>query len=145
MANLLELTNYSITFYIYCLFSEDFRNTLVRTMKWPWLGKKISKRKNDVSIGNCQWSPNCVSLHTSVPPRKFTVTQKLSKSSISDCQKISFSNCQNLPFQTVKIFYFKLSKFSFQTVKFSFPNCQNFLLKKNWLECRDSKSLRNTG
>uniref|UniRef100_A0A1B0AUJ1 G-protein coupled receptors family 1 profile domain-containing protein n=1 Tax=Glossina palpalis gambiensis TaxID=67801 RepID=A0A1B0AUJ1_9MUSC len=31
LANLLELTNYSITFYIYCLFSEDFRNTLMRT------------------------------------------------------------------------------------------------------------------
>uniref|UniRef100_A0A1B0A5D0 G-protein coupled receptors family 1 profile domain-containing protein n=1 Tax=Glossina pallidipes TaxID=7398 RepID=A0A1B0A5D0_GLOPL len=32
LANLLELTNYSITFYIYCLFSEDFRNTLMRTL-----------------------------------------------------------------------------------------------------------------
>ncbi|XP_022899790.1 probable G-protein coupled receptor B0563.6 [Onthophagus taurus] len=31
LANLLEITNYSITFYIYCLFSEDFRNTLFRT------------------------------------------------------------------------------------------------------------------
>ncbi|XP_033250102.1 probable G-protein coupled receptor B0563.6 isoform X1 [Drosophila miranda] len=36
-ANLLELINYSLTFYIYCLFSEDFRNTLFRTFKWPWL------------------------------------------------------------------------------------------------------------
>ncbi|CAH1123404.1 unnamed protein product [Ceutorhynchus assimilis] len=32
IANLLEVTNYSITFYIYCLFSEDFRNTLLRTL-----------------------------------------------------------------------------------------------------------------
>ncbi|VEN35383.1 unnamed protein product [Callosobruchus maculatus] len=32
IANLLEITNYSITFYIYCLFSEDFRNTLFRTL-----------------------------------------------------------------------------------------------------------------
>ncbi|CAH0546618.1 unnamed protein product [Brassicogethes aeneus] len=32
LANLLEVTNYSITFYIYCLFSEDFRNTLLRTL-----------------------------------------------------------------------------------------------------------------
>ncbi|XP_017034628.1 probable G-protein coupled receptor B0563.6 [Drosophila kikkawai] len=40
-ANLLELINYSLTFYIYCLFSEDFRNTLVRTIKWPWLKGKF--------------------------------------------------------------------------------------------------------
>ncbi|KAH8323786.1 hypothetical protein KR067_000265 [Drosophila pandora] len=40
-ANLLELINYSLTFYIYCLFSEDFRNTLVRTIKWPWLKGKL--------------------------------------------------------------------------------------------------------
>ncbi|CAG9824855.1 unnamed protein product [Phaedon cochleariae] len=32
IANLLEITNYSITFYIYCSFSEDFRNTLLRTL-----------------------------------------------------------------------------------------------------------------
>jgi hypothetical protein len=31
--------------------------------------------------------------------------------------KFSFSNCQNFPFQTVKNFLFKLSKFPFQTVK----------------------------
>ncbi|XP_015606849.1 probable G-protein coupled receptor B0563.6 [Cephus cinctus] len=36
LANLLEVINYSITFYIYCLFSEDFRNTLIRTFHWPW-------------------------------------------------------------------------------------------------------------
>ncbi|XP_076286334.1 putative G-protein coupled receptor B0563.6 isoform X1 [Lasioglossum baleicum] len=36
LANLLEVTNYSMTFYIYCLFSEDFRNTLFRTLRWPW-------------------------------------------------------------------------------------------------------------
>ncbi|KAI4489100.1 hypothetical protein M0804_004598 [Polistes exclamans] len=39
LANLLEVLNYSITFYIYCLFSEDFRNTLMRTLQWPWLVK----------------------------------------------------------------------------------------------------------
>ena len=51
LANLLELLNYSMTFYIYCLFSEDFRNTLLRTMKWPWFGDKSNvKRNNDVSI-----------------------------------------------------------------------------------------------
>ncbi|CAH1161881.1 unnamed protein product [Phyllotreta striolata] len=33
VANLLEITNYSITFYIYCSFSEDFRNTLLRTLR----------------------------------------------------------------------------------------------------------------
>ena len=35
VANLLEITNYSMTFYIYCMFSEDFRNTLLRTVRWP--------------------------------------------------------------------------------------------------------------
>ncbi|CAO1388022.1 unnamed protein product [Diamesa hyperborea] len=52
MANILELTNYSMTFYIYCLFSEDFRNTLLRTVKWPWFGHKklIGKRNNDPII-----------------------------------------------------------------------------------------------
>lgn len=35
VANLLEVTNYSLTFYIYCLFSEDFRSTLLRTLRWP--------------------------------------------------------------------------------------------------------------
>lgn len=51
LANILELLNYSMTFYIYCLFSEDFRNTLLRTMKWPWFGDKSNvKRNNDVSI-----------------------------------------------------------------------------------------------
>lgn len=34
VANLLEITNYSMTFYIYCLFSEDFRNTLLHTLRW---------------------------------------------------------------------------------------------------------------
>ncbi|KAG5681340.1 hypothetical protein PVAND_010785 [Polypedilum vanderplanki] len=48
LANLMELLNYSITFYIYCLFSEDFRNTLLRTMRWPWRKDKTNvKRNND--------------------------------------------------------------------------------------------------
>lgn len=38
VANLLEITNYSMTFYIYCMFSEDFRNTLLRTLRCPWKG-----------------------------------------------------------------------------------------------------------
>ncbi|XP_056631675.1 probable G-protein coupled receptor B0563.6 [Diorhabda sublineata] len=42
IANLLEITNYSITFYIYCSFSEDFRNTLLRTLK---LGGNTSLRE----------------------------------------------------------------------------------------------------
>ena len=44
LANLLEVINYSMTFYIYCLFSEDFRNTLIRTLQWPW-GKGIGGRR----------------------------------------------------------------------------------------------------
>ncbi|KMR05136.1 putative g-protein coupled receptor -like protein [Lasius niger] len=44
LANLLEVINYSITFYIYCLFSEDFRNTLIRTLQWPWVKSKQGSR-----------------------------------------------------------------------------------------------------
>jgi hypothetical protein len=44
LANLLEVINYSITFYIYCLFSEDFRNTLIRTLQWPWVKNKQGGR-----------------------------------------------------------------------------------------------------
>lgn len=47
LANLMELTNYSITFYIYCLFSEDFRSTLFRTLKWPWIGNPICNQRKD--------------------------------------------------------------------------------------------------
>ncbi|CRL04608.1 CLUMA_CG017676, isoform A [Clunio marinus] len=55
LANLLELLNYSMTFYIYCLFSEDFRNTLLKTMKWPWCGDKSnSKRNNDFRLTTTQ-------------------------------------------------------------------------------------------
>ncbi|KAI8126825.1 hypothetical protein FF38_03110 [Lucilia cuprina] len=49
LANLLELTNYSITFYIYCLFSEDFRNTLMRTIKWPWIKSQLCHQVDEVS------------------------------------------------------------------------------------------------
>ncbi|XP_017872494.1 PREDICTED: probable G-protein coupled receptor B0563.6 isoform X5 [Drosophila arizonae] len=49
MANLLELINYSITFYIYCLFSEDFRNTLMRTIKWPWLKGKLCHQVDEIT------------------------------------------------------------------------------------------------
>ncbi|KYN01260.1 hypothetical protein ALC62_07879 [Cyphomyrmex costatus] len=44
LANLLEVINYSITFYIYCLFSEDFRNTLIRTLQWPWVKNEQGSR-----------------------------------------------------------------------------------------------------
>ncbi|XP_055611905.1 probable G-protein coupled receptor B0563.6 [Uranotaenia lowii] len=44
LANLMELMNYSLTFYIYCLFSEDFRNTLFRTIRWPWFEKPLYQR-----------------------------------------------------------------------------------------------------
>lgn len=46
LANILELLNYSMTFYIYCLFSEDFRNTLLRTLKWPWFTDKTNVKRN---------------------------------------------------------------------------------------------------
>ncbi|XP_055371328.1 probable G-protein coupled receptor B0563.6 [Condylostylus longicornis] len=50
MANLMELTNYSITFYIYCLFSEDFRNTLIRTFKWPWFSGMLYHRTDEMHL-----------------------------------------------------------------------------------------------
>lgn len=50
-ANLLELTNYSLTFYIYILFSEDFRATLLRIIRWPWFeGSICQKNNNEVSL-----------------------------------------------------------------------------------------------
>ncbi|XP_017482808.1 PREDICTED: probable G-protein coupled receptor B0563.6, partial [Rhagoletis zephyria] len=49
LANLMELANYSITFYIYCLFSEDFRNTLIRTIKWPWMRTKLCHHVDEIS------------------------------------------------------------------------------------------------
>ncbi|KAL7745143.1 hypothetical protein ACLKA6_008201 [Drosophila palustris] len=49
LANLLELINYSITFYIYCLFSEDFRSTLMRTIKWPWLKSKLCRQRDETT------------------------------------------------------------------------------------------------
>uniref|UniRef100_A0A336L6J6 CSON004033 protein n=1 Tax=Culicoides sonorensis TaxID=179676 RepID=A0A336L6J6_CULSO len=54
MVNLLELINYSITFYIYCLFSEDFRNTLLRTLRWPWIETKLCKRKDEFHLTTTQ-------------------------------------------------------------------------------------------
>ncbi|KAK7076254.1 hypothetical protein SK128_003076 [Halocaridina rubra] len=32
-ANVLEVTNFACTFYIYCVFSKDFRETFVRTLR----------------------------------------------------------------------------------------------------------------
>ncbi|XP_055615804.1 probable G-protein coupled receptor B0563.6 [Toxorhynchites rutilus septentrionalis] len=49
-ANLLELINYSLTFYIYCLFSEDFRNTLFRTIRWPWFEKPLYNRGTEFPL-----------------------------------------------------------------------------------------------
>nr|XP_045624721.1 probable G-protein coupled receptor B0563.6 [Procambarus clarkii] len=33
IANVLEVTNFAVTFYIYCLFSKDFRETFIRTLR----------------------------------------------------------------------------------------------------------------
>ncbi|CAL4074532.1 unnamed protein product, partial [Meganyctiphanes norvegica] len=32
-ANVMEVTNFAVTFYIYCLFSKDFRETFLRTVR----------------------------------------------------------------------------------------------------------------
>lgn len=32
-ANVLEVTNFAVTFYIYCVFSKDFRETFLRTLR----------------------------------------------------------------------------------------------------------------
>ncbi|KAL1404074.1 hypothetical protein pipiens_005463 [Culex pipiens pipiens] len=50
LANLMELINYSLTFYIYCLFSEDFRNTLFRTIRWPWFEKPLYNRGTEFPL-----------------------------------------------------------------------------------------------
>lgn len=33
IANVLEVTNFAVTFYIYCTFSKDFRETFLRTLR----------------------------------------------------------------------------------------------------------------
>ncbi|OXA47422.1 putative G-protein coupled receptor AH9.1 [Folsomia candida] len=50
VANLLELTNYSLTFYIYCLFSREFRTTFLSFFK-PKNGKKSPIVTNKISGG----------------------------------------------------------------------------------------------
>ncbi|KAK3852083.1 hypothetical protein Pmani_028999, partial [Petrolisthes manimaculis] len=32
-ANVLEVTNFAVTFYIYCVFSKDFRDTFLKTIR----------------------------------------------------------------------------------------------------------------
>lgn len=63
LANLLEVTNYSITFYIYCLFSEDFRNTLIQTLQWPW--SKTNQGGRDMPMKR---SPVIRATTTTTPP-----------------------------------------------------------------------------
>ncbi|CAB3362213.1 Hypothetical predicted protein [Cloeon dipterum] len=67
IANVLEVTNYSLTFYIYCLFSEDFRNTLLRTVNWPWWGEKLPP--NGLGVG-----PSAKGLKGSPPITQQTAT-----------------------------------------------------------------------
>jgi hypothetical protein len=67
IANVLEVTNYSLTFYIYCLFSEDFRSTLLRTVNWPWWGEKAPA--NGLGVG-----PSAKGLKGSPPITQQTAT-----------------------------------------------------------------------
>lgn len=65
----MELINYSLTFYIYCLFSEDFRNTLFRTIRWPWFEKPLYNRGTEVSRSKNNSLPNSLTSNSSVPPK----------------------------------------------------------------------------
>ncbi|XP_063233036.1 probable G-protein coupled receptor B0563.6 [Bacillus rossius redtenbacheri] len=77
VANLLEVTNYSITFYIYCFFSEDFRNTLFRTFRWPWWQRKKKQPFPGAKPGGTkQFSPG----KPSSPPTTTTTTITNNKS-----------------------------------------------------------------
>ncbi|KAL2723885.1 putative G-protein coupled receptor B05636 [Vespula squamosa] len=69
LANLLEVLNYSITFYIYCLFSEDFRNTLMRTLQWPWLksgqgGRKVPMKRSPLARPTTTTTPPTTAVAT---------------------------------------------------------------------------------
>lgn len=71
LANLLEVINYSITFYIYCLFSEDFRNTLIRTLQWPWVkndqgGRNLPMKRSPI--------PRPTTTTTTTPPTTTVAT-----------------------------------------------------------------------
>jgi hypothetical protein len=91
VANLLEVTNYSITFYIYCFFSEDFRNTLLRTFRWPWKGTSptaFRRAHNAVTGAKCSAPPtttatsatsNTVATTVCLPTGSINTTQKLLK------------------------------------------------------------------
>ncbi|ALC49580.1 CG33639 [Drosophila busckii] len=77
LANLLELINYSITFYIYCLFSEDFRSTLARIIKWPWLRMRNCRQAEEDEVsGTLQptavaavFNPQCPPIHSARRPK----------------------------------------------------------------------------
>jgi hypothetical protein len=47
MANLLEVTNNSLTFYIYCLFSREFRNTFLGLFR-----EKVKKGDTRAGVRN---------------------------------------------------------------------------------------------
>ncbi|KAK2579674.1 hypothetical protein KPH14_011596 [Odynerus spinipes] len=69
LANLLEVLNYSITFYIYCLFSEDFRNTLMRTLQWPWLkgsqeGRRVPMKHSPIARPTTTTTPPTTTVAT---------------------------------------------------------------------------------
>lgn len=81
VANLLEVTNYSLTFYIYCLFSEDFRNTLLRTLRWPWTQGAASALPDD------NRTKQVLGARVSAPPTTTTTT-----ASSAACLPVASSN-----------------------------------------------------
>ena len=79
VANLLEITNYSITFYIYCMFSEDFRNTLLRTLRCPWKGNASTALPED---HNPAEKKHILGTKSSAPPTTTTTSATNNNASI---------------------------------------------------------------
>nr|CAD7442904.1 unnamed protein product [Timema bartmani] len=85
IANLLEVINYSITFYIYCFFSEDFRNTLFSTFRWPWGADKKS-----CPGANAAMDKKLLAGKPSSPPTTTTTTNNAT--GVSACLPVASSN-----------------------------------------------------
>ncbi|KAF7988446.1 hypothetical protein HCN44_001019 [Aphidius gifuensis] len=79
LANLLEVINYSTTFYIYCLFSEDFRNTLIRTLQWPWGKSSSDSRRIPIKRSTI---PRPTTTTTTPPPTTIATPGHLARASV---------------------------------------------------------------
>jgi hypothetical protein len=89
VANLLEVTNYSMTFYIYCLFSEDFRNTLLRTFRWPWKrnAPTVFQEAHNVVVAK-----QVIGAKVSAPPTTTTTSASNNNTSTVVCLSVASNN-----------------------------------------------------